>query len=137
MKPAPPLDATDGKKLAARARATWEEVQHSIASKGYVDEGHRAAFDSIISQIAALESAKPDESLKALEAAVEAKRDELIELVKSDQKLEQEMSKIKRTPYEIGYSEAAGKGRVFEFHLVEWFLKLITQAQGEPKEMRA
>ncbi|MCL4518548.1 MAG: hypothetical protein M1587_05050 [Thaumarchaeota archaeon] len=70
-------------------------------------------------------------SVKQWKEKLEAKRQQLISLIKSDSELEQTMRKIGREPYEIGYSDAMGKARISELHLVEQFLSQLPKSQPE------
>lgn len=75
-------------------------------------------------------------NVKEWKEKLEAKRQQLISLIKSDSELEQTMRKIGREPYEIGYADAMRKARISELHLVERFLVEIPKSQSE-KEVKS
>ncbi len=68
-------------------------------------------------------------SVKQWKEKLEAKRQELIDLIKSGSDVERAMQEIKREPYEIGYADAMRKARISELHLVERFLAQLPKSQ--------
>lgn len=63
--------------------------------------------------------------LDEVRAILERKQKELTNLCRLDKKLELHMQKIRRVPYDLGYADAAGKGRIRELELVGYLLRAL------------